>query len=59
MSEKLFSEAAELIRNSKKTVALTGAGISTPSGIPVLEIRLTAIRPMMTRTLSRNSMIPS
>jgi NAD-dependent deacetylase len=26
--------AAELIRNSKKTVALTGAGYSTPSGVP-------------------------
>ena len=26
--------AADLIRQSKRTVALTGAGLSTPSGIP-------------------------
>jgi len=30
----LLSRAAELIRNARHPVALTGAGISTPSGIP-------------------------
>ncbi len=30
----LVRAAADLIRNSKKAVAFTGAGISTPSGIP-------------------------
>lgn len=30
----LFRKAADLIRTSSYTVALTGAGISTPSGIP-------------------------
>jgi len=30
----LIQRAADLIRNSKYTVVLTGAGISTPSGIP-------------------------
>jgi NAD-dependent deacetylase len=34
VNEELLSRAAELIKSSKKTVALTGAGISTPSGIP-------------------------
>ena len=34
MSDELFQKAAELIRGSRKTVALTGAGVSTPSGIP-------------------------
>ncbi|MCH7662428.1 MAG: NAD-dependent deacylase [Chloroflexi bacterium] len=29
-----IDKAADLIRNSRNTVALTGAGISTPSGIP-------------------------
>lgn len=29
-----LNKAAELIRNSRSTVVLTGAGISTPSGIP-------------------------
>ncbi|MGD2125660.1 MAG: NAD-dependent deacylase [Desulfobacteraceae bacterium] len=32
--EKLISEAAEIIYNSKLTLALTGAGISVESGIP-------------------------
>jgi len=34
MDKKAIAEAARLIRNSKHTVVLTGAGISTPSGIP-------------------------
>jgi NAD-dependent deacetylase len=34
MSEKLIQEAARLIVDSPSTVALTGAGISTESGIP-------------------------
>ncbi len=34
MTEDKIARAAELIRNSKHAVALTGAGISTPSGIP-------------------------
>ena len=34
MTEDKITRAAELIRNSKRAVALTGAGISTPSGIP-------------------------
>jgi len=33
VNEELFRKAADLITNSSKTVALTGAGISTPSGI--------------------------
>lgn len=32
--DKLVAEAQELLRASRHTVALTGAGISTPSGIP-------------------------
>lgn len=32
--KSLFEEAARLIRQSKKTMVLTGAGISTESGIP-------------------------
>lgn len=32
--DKLIAEAQELLRKSRHTVALTGAGISTPSGIP-------------------------
>ena len=32
--EKLIKEAARIIVNSKKTIALTGAGISVESGIP-------------------------
>ncbi len=34
LSTKLLEVSAELITSAKKTVALTGAGISTPSGIP-------------------------
>lgn len=34
MKEDLIDRAAQLIKNSRMTVALTGAGISTPSGIP-------------------------
>ncbi len=34
MNDQLLRKAAGLIGKSKKTVALTGAGISTPSGIP-------------------------
>jgi NAD-dependent deacetylase len=30
----VLEDAAELFRNAKRTVVLTGAGISTPSGIP-------------------------
>lgn len=33
MNEELYEKAAELLGKSRKTVALTGAGISTPSGI--------------------------
>lgn len=33
-SEKLIIQAAELIRSAEYAVAFTGAGISTPSGIP-------------------------
>ena len=29
-----IEDAAELIRTAKRAVVLTGAGISTPSGIP-------------------------
>ena len=29
-----LDDAAELFRNAKRVVVLTGAGISTPSGIP-------------------------
>lgn len=32
--DALFDRAADLLRGSRYTVALTGAGISTPSGIP-------------------------
>jgi len=32
--DKLIAEAQELLRKSRHAVALTGAGISTPSGIP-------------------------
>ncbi|MBI3914854.1 MAG: NAD-dependent deacylase [Chloroflexi bacterium] len=34
MTEDKIAHAAELIRNGTRVVALTGAGISTPSGIP-------------------------
>lgn len=34
MSSQLIKQAAHLIRSSSNTVALTGAGLSTPSGIP-------------------------
>jgi NAD-dependent protein deacetylase/lipoamidase len=33
-TQHLVAQAADLIRQSRHTVALTGAGISTPSGIP-------------------------
>lgn len=33
-NEKKIKEAATLLKNAKHAVALTGAGISTPSGIP-------------------------
>ena len=33
-NEQKIQQAAKLIRNAKHAVALTGAGISTPSGIP-------------------------
>ncbi|MBI5653126.1 MAG: NAD-dependent deacylase [Chloroflexi bacterium] len=33
-NEQKILQAAKLIKNSKHTVALTGAGVSTPSGIP-------------------------
>ena len=33
-AERLYAEAARLLRESRLSVALTGAGISTPSGIP-------------------------
>ena len=32
--EKQFDQAIALLAESKQSVALTGAGISTPSGIP-------------------------
>ncbi len=32
--ERLYQEAAEILRNSKHAIAFTGAGISVPSGIP-------------------------
>ena len=32
--EKLIEQAADIIINSKSTIALTGAGISVESGIP-------------------------
>lgn len=34
MSDELYQKAAGILRGSSKTVALSGAGISTPSGIP-------------------------
>jgi NAD-dependent deacetylase len=34
MNAQLIQEAARLLRRARHTVALTGAGISTPSGIP-------------------------
>ncbi|OGQ94723.1 MAG: hypothetical protein A2521_11550 [Deltaproteobacteria bacterium RIFOXYD12_FULL_57_12] len=34
MSDRAFKQAAQLLRQSRKTVALTGAGVSTESGIP-------------------------
>lgn len=34
MSEGLYARARALLRESRRAVALTGAGISTPSGIP-------------------------
>ncbi len=34
VNEQKIQQAAKLIRNAKHAVALTGAGISTPSGIP-------------------------
>lgn len=34
MSEELYDKAADLLRKSRSTVALTGAGVSTESGIP-------------------------
>jgi NAD-dependent deacetylase len=34
MADRLMHQAAELIRSSSFVVALTGAGVSTPSGIP-------------------------
>jgi NAD-dependent deacetylase len=34
LNSELIEKAARLIKNSKKTIALTGAGHSTPSGIP-------------------------
>ncbi len=34
MSEDLFQQAAALIKSSRRAVVFTGAGISTPSGIP-------------------------
>jgi NAD-dependent deacetylase len=33
-TQTALDDAAELFRNAKRTVVLTGAGISTPSGIP-------------------------
>jgi NAD-dependent deacetylase len=32
--QDLIKRAAEVIRNSRKTVVVTGAGISTEAGIP-------------------------
>ena len=32
--QELIEQAAQLIRSARKGVALTGAGFSTPSGIP-------------------------
>jgi NAD-dependent deacetylase len=37
--EELYAEVAELILNSKESVALTGAGISAESGIPTFRSR--------------------
>lgn len=34
LSEQKILQAADLIKNARRVVALTGAGISTPSGIP-------------------------
>lgn len=34
MSDRAFMQAAQLLRQSRRTVALTGAGVSTESGIP-------------------------
>lgn len=34
MADRLIHQAADLIRSSSLVVALTGAGVSTPSGIP-------------------------
>lgn len=33
-AQSMLADAAELFRNAKRVVVLTGAGISTPSGIP-------------------------
>ena len=34
MADRLIHQAADMIRSASFVVALTGAGISTPSGIP-------------------------